>query len=141
MRTPESGTTFRGCSMESTASGETSVERYVVCKRAELKPGEIRAFRAGKRRLAIVCLENGSYRAISDTCPHEGASLSKGRVEKMWVSDEIGCYNSSEEQVVVVCPWHNFEYDVDTGRAYTPQRLRVKTYEASLEGEEVVVYV
>lgn len=127
--------------MESTASEKVSAERYVVCKRDELKPGDMRAFRAGKRRLAIMCTKESSYRAISDTCPHEGASLSKGKVEKMWISDEVGEYRTDEERVVAVCPWHNFEFDVDTGHAYAPQRLRVKTYKAGLEGEEVVVYV
>lgn len=127
--------------MESTASEQGSAERYVVCKRGELKPGELREFRAGKRRLAVICTEEDTYRAISDTCPHEGASLSRGKLENMWVSEEVGCYKPSDEHKVVVCPWHNFEFDVDTGRAYAPQRLRVKTYRAGLEGEEVVVYV
>lgn len=127
--------------MESTASTKTSAQRYVVCKRHELQPGQLREFKAGKRRLAIACTEEGSYRAVSNTCPHEGASLSKGKVEKMWVSEEVGRYEFSDEHTVIVCPWHNFEFDVDTGHAYTPQRLRVRTYNVCVEGEEVVVYV
>lgn len=128
--------------MKSKASSEkTSARRHVVCKRGELAPGEMRTFRAGNRRLAIMCIEEGSYRAVSDTCPHEGASLSKGRIEKMWVANEVGSYKRSDERAVVVCPWHNFEFDVNTGRAYASQRLRVKVYRAEVEGEDVVVYV
>lgn len=37
------------------------------------------------------------YAAISDVCPHRGASLSYGRIDK-----PIGC---------VVCPYHTFKYD------------------------------
>lgn len=128
--------------MESTtASEKTSGQRHIVCRRDELNPGEILSVTVGRRRLAVACIEEGVYRAMSDTCPHEGASLSKGTVERMWISDEVGQYLCSEEHAVVVCPWHNFEFDVETGCAYAPGRLRVKTYEAGLEGEEVVVYV
>lgn len=126
--------------MESTASKKESHQRHVVCKKDELWPGQMRAVRAGRRRLALVRLADGTYRAMSDTCPHEGASLSKGKVESMWVSDEVGRHCVSEERSVVVCPWHNFEFDADTGGAYAPRRLRVKTYEVAVEGEEVVVY-
>ena len=59
----------------------------------------------------------------------------------MWVSDEVGHYRRSE-RCVVVCPWHNFEFDVDTGLSLCePGRMRVKTYRVNLESDEVVVYV
>jgi 3-phenylpropionate/trans-cinnamate dioxygenase ferredoxin subunit len=124
-----------------TDSKEKSEQRHVLCKHGEIEPGEMRGVKAGRRSLALVRLEDGSYRAIIDTCPHEGATLSKGKLEKMWVSEEVGRYESSEEQAVVVCPWHNFEYDVDTGQAYAPKNLRVKAYEVEVEGEDVVVYL
>jgi nitrite reductase/ring-hydroxylating ferredoxin subunit len=69
------------------------------------------------------------------------ASLARGKVEKMWVSDEVGHYQRSE-RCVVVCPWHNFEFDVDTGHSLCePGRMRVKTYRVDLESGEVVVYI
>lgn len=128
--------------MESTvtASGQASAERHVVCGREDLSPGEMREFTVGKRRLAVMRLGDGSYRATSNTCPHEGARLSGGKVEKMWTADEIGQYRCSE-RTVIVCPWHNFEFDVDTGRAYAPGRLRVKVYRTSLENGDLVVYM
>lgn len=115
--------------------------RHVVCDREELKPGEMRPAKVGGRSIAVACLPDGSYRAISNTCPHEAATLSAGRVERMWISERAGEHRSGERHVVV-CPWHNFEFDADTGRSLCePARLRVKTYEADLEGDEVVVYV
>ncbi len=117
------------------------MQRRVVCRREELEPGTMRAFKVGGPRIAVACLENSSYRAIHDTCPHEMASLARGKVEKMWVSDEVGHYRRSE-RCVVVCPWHNFEFDVDTGLSLCePGRMRVKTYPVDLESDEVVVYV
>ena len=117
------------------------MQRRVLCRREELEPGTMRAFKVGGPRIAVACLENSSYRAIHDTCPHEMASLARGKVEKMWVSDEVGHYQRSE-RCVVVCPWHNFEFDVDTGHSLCePGRMRVKTYRVDLESDEVVVYI
>lgn len=120
---------------------QTREQRHVVCKGDALEPGEIRPFKVGKRRLAVMRLPDGSYRAMSDSCPHEGASMGRGAVEKMWTSENVGEHYCSEKQTVAICPWHNFEFDVDTG--LTPSvspRLRIKTYEAHAEGDEVVVY-
>jgi nitrite reductase/ring-hydroxylating ferredoxin subunit len=118
------------------------MQRHVVCKREDLKPGSVRAVKANGRRIAVVCLADGSYRAVSDTCPHEMASLSGGKAEKMWTSDRVGHYYRTMERCVIVCPWHNFEFDLDTGLSpCEPDRLRIKTYRANLESDEVVVYV
>ncbi|MBV9454828.1 MAG: hypothetical protein JOZ19_12045 [Rubrobacter sp.] len=39
----------------------------------------------------------------------------KGKVETMWISHGVGDYQTSESRCVIVCPWHNFEFDLDTG--------------------------
>ena len=116
------------------------MERHVVCRQDELKPGEMRRVEAGRKSVALVCLEDGSYRAILETCPHEGGPLSRGKAEKMWVSDEAREHRPGEKDVVV-CPWHNFEYDLETGLSITePDRLRTRTFEAQVEDGQVVVY-
>lgn len=118
------------------------MKRYIVCKREQLRPGEMRAVKVGGRRIAVACLGEKSYRAVADTCPHEMASLARGKIEKMWLSDEVGHHRAAEKKYVIVCPWHNFEFDLDTGLSpCEPARLRIKTYKASLESDEVVVYI
>lgn len=117
-------------------------ERIVVCRRDELGPREMRPVTLGRRRIVLIRTEDGNYKAIADICPHEGARLSGGRVESMWLSDESRRYYSSRECSVIVCPWHNFEFDVDTGlAACEPHRMRVKTYPVRVEGEDVAVYI
>ena len=120
---------------------ERSRQRHVICEREDLPPGGLRSVRVGGRRIAVACLVDGSYKAVADTCPHEMASLANGRVEKMLVSNKVGHIRAAEEKCVIICPWHNFEFDADTGLSLCePARLRVKTYRAGLEGGEVVVY-
>ena len=46
-----------------------------------------------------------------------------------------------QEGLVLKCPWHQWEFDLATGQALYDETMRVKTYAAGREGEEVVVYV
>ena len=115
--------------------------RHAVCRKEDLGVGEVRSFLVAGRRIAVARVGMRSYRAFADTCPHEAASLAKGSVESMWVSEEVGTHRASAERRVVVCPWHNFEFDLDSGHAVCePDRARVSIYPAHLEGGEVVVY-
>ena len=76
--------------MTETKNKQRHVERHVVCREGDISPGEIRSFTAGGRRLAVMRLYDGLYRAMSDVCPHQGASMGRGSVERMWTSEEPG---------------------------------------------------
>jgi 3-phenylpropionate/trans-cinnamate dioxygenase ferredoxin subunit len=122
-------------------TGKTKT-RHVVCDEEELSPGGIKPSTVGGRRLAVMRLDDGSYRAMSDVCPHQGASMGQGAVERMWTSRETGSMYRDEERHVAICPRHNFEFDVDTGLSpNVSPRLRVKTYEIHAENGEVAVYL
>ena len=119
-------------------------ERYVLCGLDEIPPGTVEGFRAGRRKVALARLDNGSFRLVADTCPHQAAQLSLGSIERMWVSDTPGTHRQSESRNVLLCPWHGFEFDLETGGdPCVPGRpdLRLKTYRVEVESGEVVVYL
>lgn len=64
--------------------------------------------------------------AIEDACNHAGASLAEG-----WLEGDC-----------VVCPMHAYVFELRTGRLARPRGLcgDQRTYEAEIEGSEVVVY-
>jgi nitrite reductase/ring-hydroxylating ferredoxin subunit len=64
--------------------------------------------------------------AIEDACNHAGASLAEG-----WLEGEC-----------VVCPMHAYVFELRTGRLLRPKGLcgDQRTYDARVEGDEVVVY-
>lgn len=113
---------------------------HTVCEARELSPGDLKAVTIKGRSILVICSGPGRYHALSDTCPHQGAALSSGRVERAWCSNEVGRYESAQNYSVV-CPWHNFEFDVGTGEALVTcdRRLKVKTYSTQVEDGHVVV--
>jgi nitrite reductase/ring-hydroxylating ferredoxin subunit len=39
----------------------------------------------------------------------------------------------------VTCPWHGWQFDIDTGRSTFSPRMGVATYEVQIEGNDVLV--
>lgn len=118
--------------------------RHVLCGEREIQPGTVRGFLAGGRRIAAARLDDGTFRVVADTCPHQAARLSEGCMERMWVSDTPGTHHQSENRNVLLCPWHGFEFDLETGGdPCVPGRpdLKLKTYPVKIEDGEVAVYL
>jgi nitrite reductase (NADH) small subunit len=119
-------------------------ERHVVCRLEELRPGEFRVVSTGSRELLVVCTGDESFAAVTNTCPHQGARLSGGRVERIWIAGD-GRAHEADERFAVVCPWHNFEFDLSTGcppyMAAERCRPRLRLHEVLVEGNDVVLYI
>jgi NAD(P)H-dependent nitrite reductase small subunit len=70
----------------------------------------------GDKDIALFCVD-GTYFAIDNECPHQGASLSDG-----WV-----------DEGVVACPWHCWQFDVANGRCLTFDGFNLTTYPVRIE--------
>jgi len=76
------------------------VGRWVaVAQESEIPAGTGKTVRAGAYDLALFN-DAGSFFAIDDTCPHQGASLGEGLFH----------------EGRVICPWHAWVYDVRSGQ-------------------------
>jgi len=43
------------------------------------------------------------------------------------------------EGEVIACPWHGLEYHVPTGRCLAYPEIRIRRYDVTVEGDDVVV--
>jgi nitrite reductase/ring-hydroxylating ferredoxin subunit len=118
------------------------MKQRTLCKQTDLLPGQMRQFQIGRRGILLVRDESGDFYAIDNACAHQSAPLVNGQVELMWVGHRVAESRPDNERTVVVCPWHNYEFDVSTGRSpCDPDRLRIQTYRVELDGDDVVVYL
>jgi len=106
--------------------------QHVVCRSDEIPVGGSRRVNVAGRDIAIFNVD-GTFAAIANRCPHEGASLCKGRIYGLIRSDEPGQYWVERPGELVRCPWHGWEFDIRTGKSYCdPARTRVKSYDVSV---------
>jgi 3-phenylpropionate/trans-cinnamate dioxygenase ferredoxin subunit len=107
--------------------------RHVVARAAETPPGARKLVQVGSRSIVIFNIA-GELFALSDKCPHKGGSLSRGKLTGLVESSAPGAYRYSRPGEIIRCPWHNWEFDVRTGRSWCdPERLRLMNYAVSIE--------
>ncbi|MDE1863393.1 MAG: Rieske (2Fe-2S) protein [Thaumarchaeota archaeon] len=80
-------------------NGNTKMKRHPVCKSEELTEGSIMKVTVGMEDI-MIGRKNGRLFACNNSCPHKGASLSKGHMN----GDNIVCY------------MHGYEYNVFSGK-------------------------
>ena len=95
-----------------------------VAKVGAIAEGRGMTYTIGERLVAVF-LSDGEYYAIDDLCPHMGASLAEGDVT----------------QGVVTCPWHAWRFRVEDGTWCDNPRIKTRTFEVRVVGDEIQVCV
>jgi 3-phenylpropionate/trans-cinnamate dioxygenase ferredoxin subunit len=81
---------------------------------------------------------DGTYRALRNRCPHQGGPLAEGRIDPLIEGSAPGEYLLSPDREVVRCPWHQWEFDVDSGLSPAdPRRYRVRAYDVTVQNGRV----
>ncbi len=110
--------------------------KHLVCKISELPPGARKIVDVEGRSIGVFNIKNSLY-AVRNSCPHQGAPLCLGKVKGTMKSSKPHTYEYVMDEQIIVCPWHCWEFDITNGRSvFNPHRMRVKTYEVTLEAEE-----
>ncbi|MCL4859881.1 MAG: Rieske (2Fe-2S) protein [Caldilineaceae bacterium] len=113
--------------------------RHIVAPVAELPPGSRKIVRVGSREIGVFNVQ-GEFYALRNLCPHRSGPLCLGRVRPLVVTAGLFELAHEREGEILKCPWHQWEFDIKTGRALYDPDLRVKTYKVQQEGDEVVLY-
>ncbi len=66
----------------------------------------------GQTRICVV-RHNQNFAAVQDSCSHNGESLSKGHVNYLGE---------------IICPWHNYCFELNNGREIQGRSGDLKTY-------------
>jgi nitrite reductase/ring-hydroxylating ferredoxin subunit len=96
-----------------------------VASLVDIPPGRMRYVEVDGLPIALANVDGTIY-AFGDVCRHEGGPLSSGVLIEH----------------TVTCPWHGWTYDVRTGKAIVPPvGIRIPTYEARVEGQDVYIVI
>ena len=109
--------------------------------------GAVEDFEEGRMRIvpfasgAIgVVRWRGRIYAVRNVCPHQQAPLCAGRVRPgVSAGDRVGDLELDRDRPVITCPWHGWEFDLQTGESPSGREHRVKTYDVAVEDGRVLV--
>lgn len=99
---------------------------YLLGSVDEFAEGKGRAFKVGTRLVAVFRVGQ-SFHAVANRCVHKGANMCDGEV--------------TPDGTKVRCPWHNWPFDLATGRNTIDPEERLRTYEVELDGNDVILRV
>ena len=109
------------------------MSRHVVARLRDFPPGSRRIVDADGRSIGVFNIR-GELLALRSSCPHQGAPLCLGIVLGRTDATRPFEVTYLEDQDVIKCPWHGWEFDIRTGRSvFNPHRVRVRSYEVTVE--------
>lgn len=80
------------------------------------------------REIAVFNVD-GEFHALSNYCVHQGGPACEGLISgSLEVDDEMELTYNSENKVVS-CPWHGWEFEIESGDHLAPTDYRLPTYE------------
>jgi nitrite reductase/ring-hydroxylating ferredoxin subunit len=97
------------------------MQRIKAAKRSDLPGGSLLTIQVGESQCVTLCNVSGEIHAIDAICPHRQAILGHGVLENR----------------ILTCPWHQWQFDVTTGKGITNPCSSVKKYEVELTDEEI----
>ena len=107
----------------------------------EVRREGCRVVEVNGRRVGVISV-GAEFYAVSDRCPHMGASMCAGSLSGTFVPAGPHELVYGMEQRVLRCPWHGWEFDLETGRSLLePARVGLKTYPVTERDGEVVLHV
>jgi nitrite reductase/ring-hydroxylating ferredoxin subunit len=132
-----------GSDLEADGGSEVeSSDRLRVCDAEELPAGDHALVDVDGVQVGVFNVD-GEYYAIQNECAHQGGPVCAGdvrpelRAEFEAPGERVR--ESHGDRPVIACPWHGWEYDLETGSHLGVQDIAVRTY--PVVEDDGVVYV
>ena len=111
----------------------------VVGRVADFPEGTHRVVSVDGREIGVFNIGGRLY-GLLNRCAHQGGPLCAGkRTTGTLVVDDDFRPQWALEGEIIACPWHGLEYHVPTGQCLAFSHIRVRTFEVTVEGDDVVV--
>lgn len=108
------------------------MSEHTVASADELDHGEGKVIEVDGLSVALFNVKN-EYYAISNRCTHKGGPLAEG-----FFNHDLPTFD--EEKLSVHCPWHFWEFDLETGKNPVNPKASLRAFDVSVsEDDEVVI--
>lgn len=99
---------------------------------------QVRIVDVGARQIGIVRWGDRVF-AISNLCSHQGGPVCEGVLSGQLIASQPGELAVDEGRPTLACPWHGWEFDLNTGRALLAPQLRLRMFKTQVVDGRVLV--
>lgn len=105
----------------------------LLCRIDDLPEQGVRIVEIGDLEIGVIRHE-GAFHAYRNVCPHQGGPVCEGvRIAKVRAElDDEGRFSRHTfdvEDMHLVCPWHGWEFHLETGEAAGDPSIRLRRYD------------
>ena len=116
---------------------------YIVRRAEELDDGERCLVDIAGREVAVF-RHDGEFHAYLNWCPHQGGPCCEGSLSGTFGASYDPETAETEltwedEGAVLNCPWHGWEYDIDSGDCLSRPDVELVSYPVEVRDGDVVV--
>lgn len=111
---------------------------HFVANLDQLEEGKPSVLSVKGRTIGLIKMKDKVY-AIRNVCPHKGAPVCRGTVGGTMLPSEPSTFIFGMENQVLKCPWHGWEFDLESGASLCGAKGKLTLYPVTLK--EGAVYL
>jgi 3-phenylpropionate/trans-cinnamate dioxygenase ferredoxin subunit len=120
-------------------SGESAGPRFIdICGLDDLEDRAVSEVVVAGRRAGAARVGEQVF-VFGERCPHQGGPLSRGKLCFPLIAALPGDVAVDRACPTVACPWHGWEFRLDSGRALADASVRVLVYDVQVAEGRVLV--
>jgi 3-phenylpropionate/trans-cinnamate dioxygenase ferredoxin subunit len=114
--------------------------KHVIARTEDIPPGARKIVKIEGREVGVFNLK-GTYYAVKNVCPHQGARVCLGRVSGTTLPSKVHEFTYGMAGQILRCPWHGWEYDITTGRSVFDPNVKLVSYPVAVEDDQILVTI
>jgi nitrite reductase/ring-hydroxylating ferredoxin subunit len=121
---------------------QSDPDRVRVAGVDELEPGDRKLVTIDGVSIGLFNLD-GEYYALRNECPHQGGPVCSGDVHGAIEARFDGVGERLDAQITddpaITCPWHGWEYSLETGNHLGTESISLPTYDVTVENDSLYI--
>ncbi|MDF2669991.1 MAG: Rieske iron-sulfur protein [Paenibacillus sp.] len=114
------------------------MQRHYAAKTEDVPEGGKKLIRVHEMEIGLFRVKGQLY-AWRNVCPHAAAPVCRGLVCGTKLPSLVYEYEYGMEGQILRCPWHGWEFDLQTGKHLVDPEVKLRGFELEIEGEDVYV--
>lgn len=115
-------------------------ERVLVDEQSKFGPGQKRIVSTDRGQIGVFNV-NGEFYALPNRCIHQRGPLCEGKVlpdvEPEYDGPGTRVKEKYVDRKVIKCPWHGWEYDLETGALKGDDKISLPVFDVVVEDKNV----
>jgi nitrite reductase (NADH) small subunit len=116
------------------------MKKVFFCRLNELQDEKFTIRKINGKEIGGIIVD-GIPKFVLNFCPHAGAPICLGKIDKRIDSEVVGKTHYSNSQKIIVCPWHKWEFDFEKGTPLVKSKGKLMFFKYEIVEDDIYIKV